>query len=344
MVSRFLFSLFFLLSLFASSFAFSSPLGLVLPTDNDAIFSDPSKFYMYVYRNFEGEESRPWSGGGYGLVRNQKRTPEGVISTRFHEGIDILPLRRDAAGEPLDEVRAIAAGTVVHVTPAANLSNYGRYIVIHHDWGEGPFFSLYAHLSAAHVSNGQSVAAGEKIGQMGHTGDGINRERSHVHVELNFILSDRFAFWYDKHFTTKNHHEIYNGMNLTGLDIAQLFLAHHADQKITISQFLSRFEPYYKVIVPAHEGMAFLRRYPWLVQGQDQVPEPKSWEFSFDALGVPLGIRALSQSVSAPVVSYVKPTSGNHADYTVQRLSGTGSTAALSPSGSRYIELITDSF
>ena len=215
------------------------PLGLVLPTDNDALFSgDPEKFYMYTDRNFEGVLSKPWSGGGYGFTRDQKRTAAGIISTRLHEGIDIRPVKRDATGEPLDEVRAIATGTVVYVSETPGASNYGRYIVVHHDWGNGPFFSLYAHLRAAIARTGQKVGAGETIGNMGYTGAGINRERAHVHLEMNMILSDQFQRWYDLHFTTKNHHGIFNGFDLVGMDIAELLQAHHANVQMSIPEYL----------------------------------------------------------------------------------------------------------
>ena len=318
----------------------------MLPTDNTAIFSeDPSRFFMYTDRNFEGVLTKPWSGGAYGFTRNQKRTAAGIILTRLHEGIDIRPMHRDAAGEPLDEVRAIATGTVVYVNDIAGQSNYGRYVVVHHDWGEGPFFSLYAHLRSASVVAGKPVAAGETIAKMGYTGDGINRERAHVHVELNFILSDRFQAWYGAHFTTKNHHGIYNGINLTGIDIAGLFRAHRQNPAITLPEFLRQHtEVHYTVRVPKSGDLAMLLRYPWLGRDLDKVPDPKAWEFSFAATGVPLEIRPSGQAVSGPVVTYVKPTKGNHADFTVGRLSGTGSTATLTPAGSRYLQLISDSF
>ncbi|HRQ90463.1 MAG TPA: M23 family metallopeptidase [Bacteroidia bacterium] len=322
----------------------AQPLGLVLPTDNDAIFSDPSEFYMYTDRNFEGVQSKPWQGGGYGFVRNQKRTAAGIVMTRLHEGIDIRPIRRDASGSPLDEVRAISGGTVVYVTASPRLSNYGNYVVIHHDWGDGPFFSLYAHLASATVQIGQTVATGQPIGKMGFTGDGINRERAHVHLELNFILSDRFPAWYDRHFTTKNHHGIFNGINLAGLDIAGLLLAHRANPSITIPQFLANTEVHYRVLIPRSGAPDILRRYPWLGQDLDKVRSPKSWEFSFAATGVPLAIRPSDRTVSQPQVTYVKPTPGNHADFTLGRITGTGSTATLTPSGSRYMQLISDSF
>lgn len=335
---------FLALSLLLISPLRSEPLGLVLPTDNDAIFSDPSKFYMYTDRNFEGVRSQPWEGGGYGFTRDQKRTAAGIILTRLHEGVDIRPVHRDANNEPLDEVRAIAKGTVVYVSAAANLSNYGRYVVIHHDWGSGPFFSLYAHLSSASVKPGESVTAGQKIAQMGYTGDGINRERAHVHLELNFILSDRFPVWYDRHFTTKNHHGIFNGINLTGLDIAALFLAHRSNPAITIPEFLSKTEVYYRVLVPKTGQPDFLVRYPWLGRDLEAVKSPKSWEFSFAATGVPLSIKPSEKAISAPVVTYVKATKGNHSDFTVGRITGTGDSATLTPTGTRYIQLISDSF
>ena len=322
------------------------PLGLVLPTDNDALFSgDPEKFYMYTDRNFEGVLSKPWSGGGYGFTRDQKRTAAGIISTRLHEGIDIRPVKRDATGEPLDEVRAIATGTVVYVSETPGASNYGRYIVVHHDWGNGPFFSLYAHLRAAIARTGQKVGAGETIGNMGYTGAGINRERAHVHLEMNMILSDQFQRWYDLHFTTKNHHGIFNGFNLVGMDIAGLLKAHQANPQISIPEYLiGNTEVYYKVLIPKNGELPFLRRYPWLGRDLDKVPNPKSWEFSFAATGVPLAISPNSRSLSQPLVTFVKPTSGNHIDFTMDRLTGTGSSATLTPAGSRYMQLISDSF
>lgn len=344
-MTRFLIALPALLFLLHSA-SLAGPLGLVLPTDNRAIFSDdPSQFYMYTDRNFEGVVSKPWSGGTYGFSRNQKRTSAGIVMTRLHEGIDIRPVRRDASGSPLDEVRSMAQGTVVYVTASATTSNYGRYIVVHHDWGHGPFFSLYAHLASASVAPGNQVAAGETIGMMGYTGAGINRERAHVHVELNFILSDRFLGWYERHFTTKNHHGIYNGFNLAGMDIAALLKAHRANPAITIPEFLANHEEvHYRVLVPKRGELDVLRRYPWLGRDLDRVRDPRSWELAFAATGIPLEIRPSDRQITQPLVTYVKPTNGNHSDFTVGRLTGTGTSATLTPSGTRYIQLITDSF
>src|SRR6266511_4899581 len=62
---------------------------LVLPTDNDALFSGGGAFYQYVERNYKGAQSTPWEGGQYGFVRDPTETAAGIVYTRFHEGIDI---------------------------------------------------------------------------------------------------------------------------------------------------------------------------------------------------------------------------------------------------------------
>ena len=336
----------FTLLLLSSFTAWGNPLGLVLPTENDAIFSDdPAQFYMYTDRNFEGVRSKPWQGGTYGFSRNQKRTSIGIVYTRFHEGVDIRPVRRDSSGNPLDDVRSIANGTVVYVNDSSTASNYGKYMVVHHDWGYGPFFSLYAHLSSSLAKRGDRVRAGQPIAKMGYTGAGLNRERAHVHVELNMILSDRFPKWYERHFTSPNHHSIFNGFNLVGMDIAALFKAHRANPNLTIPEFLaSTAEVHYKVLVPGKAKLDFLRRYPFLGRDLNSVAFPKSWEFSFAATGVPLAVRPSDQKLDYPIVTYVKPSQIDHRDITVGRIMGTGSSAKLTPSGSRYVQLISDSF
>ena len=103
------------------------------PTSNTALLNDrPQDFYMYVDRNFEGQKSQPWQAGAYGFTRTLVRTQAGPVATKFHEGIDIKPLKRDAAGVPLDDVHPVAGGIVVHASANPAHSNYGRYVVIEH--------------------------------------------------------------------------------------------------------------------------------------------------------------------------------------------------------------------
>ena len=337
---------FLLLAMSQPALGQSRPLGLVLTSDNDAIFGgDPSKFYMYTDRYFEGVKTKPWQGGTYGYSRNQRRTSIGIVYTRLHEGIDIRPVHRDSSGNPLDEIRSIADGTVVHVNDSSSASNYGKYVVVHHDWGYGPFFSLYAHLSKINATRGQAVEAGETIAIMGYTGAGINRERAHVHLELCMILSDRFQSWYELHFTSENKHSLFNGFNLIGMDISKLYIEHRKDPDITIPSFLvNETEIYYKVIVPNNGKVDILRRYPWLLDDLDRGSNSPSWEFSFAATGIPLQVRPRMKSTKAPIVSYVKRSETDHSYMTSARITGTGSQAKLTPAGSRFIQLISDSF
>ena len=122
------------------------------PTDNRALLEGrPQDFFMYVNRNFEGEKSKPWQGGQFGFVRGPIRDGGRVLCIQFHEGIDICPVHRDPHGNPTDEVRAAAAGKVVHVSREAGASNYGRYVVVEHLWAGSPYYTVYAHLSSISV-------------------------------------------------------------------------------------------------------------------------------------------------------------------------------------------------
>src|SRR5437667_12842367 len=127
----------------------NQPLDLVLPTDNHALFSGGGPaFYQYIERDYKGRKSTPWEGGQYGFVRDPVETAIGFVYTRFHEGIDIRCLRRDARGEPLNEVRAIANGKVVHTNLVPGYSNYGKHLVIEHRWNGRADYSRYVHTSA----------------------------------------------------------------------------------------------------------------------------------------------------------------------------------------------------
>ena len=225
---------------------------LVLPTDNDALFSGGGPaFYQYVERNYKGAQSMPWAGGQYGFVRDPNETSVGIVYTRFHEGIDIKPVHRDANGEPLDQVRAIADGKIVHTNLVPSHSNYGCYVVIEHRWAGSNYYSLYGHLSTITVKPGQAVQKGEPIAVMGYTGKGINRERAHVHLELNLLRSHQFESWHDSLFKKDpNRHGLYNGLNLAGIDIARLYLALRKRPSLTIPEFLAEEEMFYKAAIP----------------------------------------------------------------------------------------------
>ncbi|RYD63136.1 MAG: M23 family metallopeptidase, partial [Verrucomicrobiaceae bacterium] len=133
-------------ALLVCGYSATQALDITLPTANDALFREkPEEFYMYVNRYTDGVKTMPWEGGQYGFVRDMRKTPDGqIFYTRFHSGIDIKPLQRDAKGNPLDTVHAIAAGRVVHTSPDRRASNFGCYLVVEHQWDGCPYYSLYA--------------------------------------------------------------------------------------------------------------------------------------------------------------------------------------------------------
>ena len=316
-------------------------LDLVLPTDNDALLAgDGPAFYQYIERNYKGVKSTPWQGGQYGFVRDPTDTAGGVVYTRFHEGIDIRPLHRDPHGEPLDEVRAIADGKVVHVNPVAGYSNYGKYIVIEHRWGGSNYYSLYGHLSEIAVQPGDIVKRGQHIAVMGYTGTGLNRERAHLHLELNLMLSPQFEAWYNAFFRNDpNHNGIYNGMNLVGLDIARLYLALHKNPLLTIPQFLSGEETFYKVALPKSRHFELPELYSWM-RNTGSRNEKSSWEVSFAQSGVPLRIESSDKRVTQPELSYVKKRPLDYSYLTRDIISGRGANAHLTDYGRQLMRLL----
>jgi hypothetical protein len=316
-------------------------LNLVLPTDNDALFSgDGPAFYQYIERNFKGVKSTPWEGGQYGFVRDPTDTSGGVVYTQFHEGIDIRPLHRDARGEPLDEVRAIADGKVAHVNPVPGHSNYGRYIVIEHRWDGSNYYSLYGHLSSIAVQPGDKVTRGQRIAVMGHTGTGLNRERAHLHFELSLMLSHQFEAWYNTFFRNDpNHNGIYNGMNLVGLDLARLYLALNRNPSLTIPEFLGREETFYKVTLPKSRHFELPRLYPWMLETGAR-NEKSSWEVSFSRSGVPLKIESRNKIVTQPELSYVKKSSTDYSYLTRDIISGHGANAHFTDYGRQLMRLL----
>ena len=328
----------------ASSLWAESPLSLKLPTENNHLFSKtPEKFYMYTYRNFEGADSHPWTAGKYGYVRTLRRTPEGVIATKFHEGIDIRPMQRDRYNRPVDVVSAIADGKVVYVNKYSGNSNYGNYVVVAHDWGSGPFYSLYAHLHSTSCSVGQKLTAGSPLGKMGYTGAGLNRERSHLHLELGVMSNTNFEKWHSSYFSSKNHHGLYNGLNMNGLNVAELFIRHQTNPNLALTSFISNIPTYFKVTVPRRRDLDIAKHYSWMCNGNHEIMTP-AWEISFASSGFPLAVTPSNRAVIKPTVTYVKPTQSNHKYHTKGILTGTGKQATLTSIGQRVVSLMTSSF
>lgn len=318
------------------------PLRFSLPTENDGLFRDdlPS-FYMFVDRyTADGGVVQKWEGGGYGMVRNPRDTPDGPVYTRFHEGIDIAPVSRDAKGEPTDEVRAIADGVVAYATSGPGLSNYGNYVVVGHSWGDaGTFYSLYAHLKKVHVDAGNEVKRGDPIGLMGYTGRGLDRRRAHVHLELCLLLNSRYDEFNAKHNKLANPHGNFNGANLAGLNVADFLRRNREDPLLMPDEFIRRQEVFFRVTVPNRgEELDLAQRYPWL----RAFGEPStSWEISFTETGIPVMVAPSDMPVKEPAVTWTAgPWKTRYTWRTRGLLRGNGPNPGLSTDGRRFIQLI----
>lgn len=97
-----------------------------------------------------------------------------------HEGVDIRALHGES-------VFAVAEGRVYRVENEDN-NNYGIHVRIEH---VQDYKTIYAHLEAAAVTNGQQVRGGELIGWAGDTGNSFG---SHLHLTLKrtgYVHTDR---------------------------------------------------------------------------------------------------------------------------------------------------------
>ncbi len=95
-------------------------------------------------------------------------SPFGVRWGHMHEGIDIA----NDSGTP---VKAALAGKVTY---AGWLGGYGYAIMLEH---REDYSTLYGHLQSIGVEKGNFVNRGQKIGEMGSTG---NSTGPHVHFEV----------------------------------------------------------------------------------------------------------------------------------------------------------------
>jgi murein DD-endopeptidase MepM/ murein hydrolase activator NlpD len=324
--------------------ASATPENILLPTANDNLFKGaPEKFYMHVDRTFEGVTSKPWQGGAYGYVRTPIRINDEVVLTKFHEGIDIAPLERDKAGNPLDIINSISDGTVAYVSNIAGNSNYGKYVVVEHNWNNTAVFSIYAHLSDISCKVGDAVKAGGPLGKMGFTGAGINRARSHLHLEIALKLSERFEDWNKATGGSKNLHGNFNGQNFTGVDAAQFFSERQKNPALQFNSFVLSTPVHFKVSVPSNGVIPeFARRHNWMLRGD--AGKARSWEISFSSTGQPVAFTASEREVSTPTVTYLVNSSIPHQHLTRGLIRGENGFGSLTPAGLKLVALVSDDF
>jgi murein DD-endopeptidase MepM/ murein hydrolase activator NlpD len=245
---------------------------------------------------------RPWTGGAFGCVRNS--------GGRLHEGIDIRCRERDGGGEPIDPVLAARTGMVVHINQNVAASNYGKYVVLRHELEGLPIYTLYAHLRSVRetLSIGARVKAGAPLGILGRTAntrEGISKERAHLHFEIGVRVNTRFDQWFDRWYKDGNNfHGSWSGMNLLGLDAAEI-LKQAATGSFRLIDHLKK-QP---VLCHVHIHQAefdWLERFPELVEDID--PENKSaiqaWEVSLNFSGIPIRLKPIREELQTGGTTY----------------------------------------
>jgi murein DD-endopeptidase MepM/ murein hydrolase activator NlpD len=114
---------------------------------------------------------------GFGFRQDLKGKP----TLHMHAGIDI-------GGKKGDFVYATAAGVVASLN--YNHELYGKLIILKHKYN---FETYYAHLDRISIKVGQVIERGQKIGEMGNTGES---QGYHLHYEVrrDFIAIDPMMF------------------------------------------------------------------------------------------------------------------------------------------------------
>lgn len=118
------------------------------------------------FTKLKGRMIRPVDGKirrGYGQQRHPKF---GTVT--FNNGVDIAA----AEGTP---IRAVASGVVEFVDW---IDAYGKCVILNHGGG---YYTLYAHVAATFVSQGQKISAGEVIAEVGDTGS-LNGFECHFEI------------------------------------------------------------------------------------------------------------------------------------------------------------------
>ena len=155
-------------------------------------------------------------------------------------------------------------------------------------------------------------------------------------------MSPRYDEW-SKSKKMINDHGMYNGINLTGCDVASFYLQKHKNPQLKFSEFVASQPVHFKVLTP-HKGTPdFVKRYPWICHGDPTGAQ--SWEISFSATGFPVAFEPSKKKIGAPYVTSIRPSEEVPHQYLTRWLiSGIGNKASLNSGGKNLIDLLMSDF
>ena len=272
------------------------------PTPNPA-FAKGLGYSTFLQKTGPDKE---FSSGAFGCVRNN--------GYKFHEGLDLYPVRRDKRGRAEDSIFAITEGIVTHINATAGYSAYGKYMVLEHKNLTPSLYSLYAHLDSISpkLAVGSKVSIAQVIGKMGNSSSGyrIPLDRSHLHFEIGLRLTNQFQNWYNKkRFSSKNRHGNYSGFNLVGIDPIHFYSEYKKKSFATPADFIRSLSPSVIVQVKTEKTPDFVTRYPSLSTTKKS-GSSNGWKATFGPFGIPLLIEPVSKPIG-PQEKQVKILSFN---------------------------------
>ena len=259
------------------------------PTPNPA-FARGMGYSAFLQKTGPDKE---FSSGAFGCVRNN--------GYKFHEGLDLYPVKRDPKGKAEDSIFAITDGIVTHINATAGYSAYGKYVVLEHKNLTPSLYSLYAHLDSIspNLKIGSKVSIAQVIGKMGNSSSGyrIPLNRSHLHFEIGLRLTNKFQNWYNKkRFSSKNRHGNYSGFNLVGIDPIQFYSEYKKKSFATPADFLRALSPSVVVQVKTDKTPDFVTRYPSLSVVKKS-NNSNGWKATFGPYGIPLLIEPVTKPI-----------------------------------------------
>lgn len=305
-------------------------LDISLPTENRDLFRDDAgSFYKGVQTDAPGTST----GGRFGFSRSPLQWRDRTLYTEFHEGVDIAPVHSNRGGPPADLVHAIADGTVV-LCDDEGLSNYGKQVVLRHDWPEGPVYSRYAHLRAISTEKGAHVQRGSQIGVLGWSGGGLPMEQAHLHLEIFLKLHDQPSL---DEATGGIGHPLHPA-NCAHIDVAALLVAAEANPELEFSEHVKSLPIAFSIDLASLVRPDILQRHPWLTP--TRLAETHGWKVDFTAWGFPIRFTPLASPPESPRVSMVKPREGRLSWHTRGLLGGESRAPTLGWRGKILLQLL----
>lgn len=239
----------------------------------------------------------------YGATRSDAKGP------RWHEGVDLAPVKRDSRRRPLDEVFAVADGKVAYVNSVAGNSSYGRYIVVTHDDPIGWIYTLYAHLDSIEkgIEAGRKVTAGQTIARMGYSSSvpgAITIDRAHLHFEVGVFINSKYPE-YMAEIKSPLTHGAWDGRNLFGINPLSMLLGRADDGTFSMLENLRSQRAAITVAVKVDPARLpeYFRHYPALDECAKASPAPKVRDralLDIAESGVPLRLRPWPDTEAAP--------------------------------------------